>query len=155
MTHIAVFSDTHGDLSRLSAAVSRSGPVDAFLHLGDLCSDAQRIASRLKCPFHVVRGNNDFSGHYPNELIVHYEKTSLLMTHGHLQPDVQQLAYMAEEQHCDAVLFGHSHAPLLQSMGCILIINPGSLSRPRFGAKASFSLLHIEEREIRVQMITL
>ena len=44
---IAVFSDTHGNLSRLPAAQARLGRVDAVIHLGDHCRDAERIARAL------------------------------------------------------------------------------------------------------------
>ncbi|MDO4572690.1 MAG: metallophosphoesterase family protein, partial [Clostridia bacterium] len=57
MTRVLVFSDTHGDLQRLDAAMARAGEADAFLHLGDFGADAQRIAERRPMPYHAVCGN--------------------------------------------------------------------------------------------------
>lgn len=155
MTRIAVFSDTHGDLSRLDAAIRRMEPVDAFLHLGDFGSDARRIAETLRLPYHAVRGNCDAASDFPRERIVRYENAALYLTHGDRYPDIYSLAYRAEEKHCAAVLFGHTHEPLMRASGPILIVNPGSLSRPRFGYRPSCCVLSIEGGSVRVEMCSL
>lgn len=155
MTRIAVFSDTHGNLSGLDAAMRAIEPVDGFLHLGDFSSDALRIADQLNLPYHAVRGNCDTKGDFPSELVVQYEKTALLLAHGHQYPQIDSLAYRAEEQHCAAALFGHTHLPLLSAFGRILLINPGSLSRPRTSYKPSFCVLSITGAELHVQMVAL
>lgn len=152
---IAVFSDTHGDLTRLDAAMQAVEPVDVFLHLGDFSSDAARIAKRLMLPYHAVRGNCDTRHDFPSEQVVQYEKTALLLAHGHQYPNTDSLAYRAEELHCAAALYGHTHQPQLSASGRILLINPGSLSRPRNASKPSFCVISIIGAELRVQMISL
>ena len=155
MTRIAVFSDTHGDLSRLDAAMRAIEPVDSIIHLGDFASDAVRMADKLNLPYHAVRGNCDTRRGFPGELVVHYEKTALLLAHGHQYPQMDSFAYKAEAQHCAAALFGHTHLPLLSAFGRVLLINPGSLSRPRASSKPSFCVLSITGAELRVQMVPL
>lgn len=155
MKRVAVFSDTHDDLSRLDAAMRAIEPVESFLHLGDFSSDAARIAEKIKLPYHAVCGNCDANHDLPSEEIVHYEKTALLLTHGHLYPQIDSLAYRAEELHCAAALFGHTHLPQLSASGRVLLINPGSLSRPRLPSRPSFCVLSISGQEIRVQMVSL
>lgn len=151
---VAVFSDTHGRLDRLPAAQSLLGPVDAALHLGDHCGDAAAIGRALGAPVHAVRGNCDYGGSAPLERIVELGGARLLCVHGHLFPDLYHLALRAEQERCDAALFGHTHIPLIEAHGRILLLNPGSLSRPRGGSRPGCALLSIEQGDIRVQMLS-
>lgn len=155
MTRIAVFSDTHGSLSNLPAALQRLGPVDAFLHLGDYAGDAARIAKLCPVPYFSVRGNCDMGGSAPGERVVTYENAALLCTHGDSLRSLEALAARAETLGCKAALFGHTHTPLLEARGKILLINPGSLSRPRFSSAPGCCLLTIENGDVFVKMIAL
>jgi putative phosphoesterase len=132
--------------------VRLGGPFDCFLHLGDYGSDGETIAAILGVPGHMVRGNCDFSSRYEKEKVVTLEGASLLLLHGDGVRDVTQLAYKGEERHCKAVLFGHTHQPLLTASGPILILNPGSLSRPRFGWQPSFAVLTIDHGDINARL---
>ena len=155
MIRIAVFSDTHGDLSRLDAAMRLIQPVQAIIHLGDFAADAARIAAALGLPYQAVRGNCDASDAFPAEQVVWYEKTSLLLTHGNRYGSGWMLAHETKQRHCKAALFGHSHVPLLRNEGGILLINPGSLSHPRGGSTHGFCVLAVENAELSVQMVPL
>ncbi len=155
MTRIAVFSDTHGDLLRLDAAMALAGPLNAFLHLGDYAVDALRIAERTGLPYYAVQGNCDMASGFPSEQTVAFEKATLLITHGHRYPGIYELACRAESLHCAAALFGHTHKPLLQNSGAVILINPGSLSRPRFGSQPSFCVLEIEKNAVHIKMLPL
>lgn len=157
MTRIGVFSDTHGRLSNLSAALDRAGTLDGFLHLGDFGSDAEPIARRLPVPYHAVRGNCDYSGNLPRQLVVTYEDASLLLLHGdaYARRGTYALALLAEENRCHAVLFGHSHTPLLAAQGDVLVLNPGSLSCPRCSSAPSFAVLTIDGRHVHAKVLAL
>lgn len=152
---VGVFSDTHGSLRRLDEALSRLGQMQAFIHLGDGSADAEAIADRTGLPFYAVRGNCDFSGKYPAERVVELDGARLLLVHGDKYYDLYALVRRAEALFCDAALFGHTHTPLLQACGKLLLINPGSLSRPRFAAKASCALLTIDGGALFADMISL
>lgn len=155
MKRVAVFSDTHGRLDRLPAAIGRMGTVDAFIHLGDYARDAERIARLLPVPYYAVSGNCDgFYGSdptFPRERIVTIERASLLCVHGDAFPNPYSLSLKAEEAHCAAALCGHTHIPCLCASGAILIVNPGSLSLPRGGSSASFAVLTIDGGDINVR----
>ena len=152
---IGVFSDTHGNLTRLPAALMAMGPIDAFLHLGDFGTDAELIAKSVNVPFYAVRGNCDFKRAYPAEQIVNLGGAQLLLVHGDRFRDVYHIAERAGETHCAAALFGHTHVPLLQAQGDILIINPGSMTRPLGGSRPSCALLTIEDGGVNVRMLPL
>lgn len=152
---VAVFSDTHGKLHRLADALSRIEPPDAFLHLGDYGSDAGTIARTLPVPYYAVRGNCDFRQHLPAERVVELDGARLLLLHGHAFHSVYPMADRAEQKGCCAVLFGHTHQPLLMAQGAVLIVNPGSLSEPRGGSRPSIALLTIQNGDVNAKLIPL
>ena len=158
MKRVAVISDTHGRFTRLPAAlhkIKKAGGVEMLLHLGDYGSDAEMIAEKLDVPFVAVRGNNDYFSNLPRKKIVQVEDASLLLVHGDAYYNLSPLIREAKQERCAAVLFGHTHVPLLQADGALLIINPGSLSLPRQGYAASFALLEINGADVNVKMISL
>ena len=75
--------------------------------------------------------------------------------HGHLVPGPDALSYRAEQERCGAALFGHTHIQWIETRGGVLLVNPGSLSRPRGGSPCGCALLTIEQGEIRAQPIAL
>ena len=152
---IAVFSDTHGNLSRLPAAQARLGRVDAVIHLGDHCRDAERIARAFGAPCLAVRGNCDIGAVAPLLRVAELGGARLLCVHGHLVPGPDALSYRAEQERCGAALFGHTHIQWIETRGGVLLVNPGSLSRPRGGSPCGCALLTIEQGEIRAQPIAL
>lgn len=156
MKRIAVFSDTHNMFSRLPLALERIGKVDMLFHLGDFAIDAERIASELGgVPFFAVKGNNDTGSVYPKKRIELVEDAWIMLVHGDGYHTLYQLIDQARENRCGAVLFGHTHVPLLQADGSLLVVNPGSISLPRQGSKSSCALLEVEGSDINVKMIQL
>ena len=82
------------------------------------------------------------------------EDVWIMLVHGDKFYTVGQMIDVAREQHCAAVLFGHTHVPVLQADGELLVINPGSLSLPRRGSRSSCALLEVEGKDINVKMIS-
>lgn len=155
MMRVGVFSDTHGILANLSTAMALSGKLDAFVHLGDFSSDAEKISAIFSMPYYSVRGNCDYLSDSPRQQIVQFENASILLMHGDQLRSTTQLSYLAEEQHCAAALFGHTHIPLLTAQGPLIILNPGSLSLPRGGNKPSFAVLTIDGSDVDVKIISI
>lgn len=156
MKRIAVFSDTHNMFSRLPLALERVGKVDLLFHLGDFAIDAERIAHELgDVPFFSVKGNNDAGSVYPRVRIERVEDVWIMLLHGDGYHTLYQLIDKARETRCSAVLFGHTHVPLLLADGELLVINPGSMSLPRQGSKPSCAVLEVEGADINVKMLPL
>lgn len=155
MKRILVLSDTHRDTSDILKTDRIAGPFDAAIHLGDCVEDARAVEEKLKIGCVSVRGNCDCDYTVPEEAIVEYEGVKLLCLHGHRAHDMYLLQLKAEQAHCDAVLFGHTHTPVLKSAGHIHIINPGSLANPRYGSEAGFCVLYIENGELFVKRFSL
>jgi len=147
---IGVISDTHGDRYALSRALLALPDVDAWIHLGDVVSDARVLAARSGIPVHYVRGNCDSDHSVPAEDVVELAGVRVLLCHGHqygVRYDRTRLFYRAEEMNCSLALYGHTHVSLLEASGAILALNPGSPSSPREGRAPSAALIRIENGE--------
>ena len=156
MKRIAVFADSHNMFSRLPLAVEKLGKVDMLFHLGDFAIDAERIAAELgDVPYFSVKGNNDSGSVYQTLRIERVEDIWIMLVHGDGYHTLYQMINQARENHCSALLFGHTHEPLLQADGEILIVNPGSISLPRRGSKPSCALLEVDGKDINVKMLPL
>ena len=60
---------------------------------------------------------------------------------------------MVRQKGCEAALFGHTHhAVMKKSDDGILILNPGSTSRPR-GGNASFAVLESEGGKLSAAIV--
>ena len=93
-------------------------------------------------------GNNDYSWDTPDKKMVFAGGKKLLLVHGHKQRvywNYDSISYWAEEQGADAVLFGHTHRPVYDDRGRVMLFNPGSISMPRGGTPPTFGILTIEE----------
>ncbi|MBR0436187.1 MAG: metallophosphoesterase [Clostridia bacterium] len=153
MSSIAVISDSHGSLRNLSLFRSRISQPDALWHLGDCAEDAPLLAQQMNCGYVSVRGNCDPFSDAPLKQIIDWHHRRFLLLHGHTVSGRLNLLYLAKEQRCDAVLFGHSHVPSAECVDGIWMINPGSLSRPRSSEGPSMALLTLDDAVFDVQLL--
>ena len=127
---ILVLSDSHGNLTNMKEAVTRSMPRMIF-HLGDCWRDAEKLHDLFPdIPMEQVPGNCDFRPSEPAERLLCLEDKRILLCHGHTYGVKQSLlnaGYAAEEQALDLFLFGHTHRPLVDKRGRTLFLNPGSI----------------------------
>ena len=147
---ILVFSDSHGYLENARNVLRRiGGRMDCVFHLGDLDVDAKDLQTEFpQLKFYWVRGNNDYGGSTPSKLTVTLRGKRFLLTHGHMQRvhwGYDTIGYWAEEQGADAVLFGHTHSPVNDSSGRVILFNPGSISLPRDTHVPTFGILDISD----------
>jgi hypothetical protein len=145
---IGVISDTHGYVDpRLVAAFAR---VDAILHAGDVCSEAVLDALREIAPLYAVRGNNDdkLGGlGLPSHVDVVLNGVALHLVH--------QLPSARPRPDTRAVIFGHSHRPLIDWREGVLYLNPGAAGRSGFHTLQTVALLRIDAGELRPELIEL
>ncbi len=154
---IIVVSDTHGhNEAFLEAALSIEKP-DLLIHLGDYVRDAQEIANLLDIEFLTVKGNGDYAARNFNEdELVEINGKKLFLTHGHrhyVSYDRDTLLKKGMELGADIILYGHTHIPLIEKEGNVLIMNPGSPSLPRqWDRKRTFGIITIGD-EIQTEII--
>lgn len=144
---ILVVSDTHGDYRSLVTVLGLLGrSVQALLHLGDGAAD---VAAAARCgvpmpPAYGVRGNVDNDASVPLVRSFDAEGRIVIVAHGHRYPlgdGVSCLFHAAREAGARAFFFGHTHVPDYVEHGGILVLNPGSLARPRGPWGPSFAVV--------------
>ena len=153
MARIAVISDSHGRIDNLDFFTEQIGQADSLFFLGDIVEDAPKIANRLNTGFVAVRGNCDYRFDIPPERIVTWNKHRILLVHGHLFSSPLALFYKAKADNCSVVCFGHTHVPCMESKDGILLLNPGSLSRPRSADGPSCAVLTVTEERVNAEVL--
>jgi putative phosphoesterase len=155
---LLVFSDTHGSTGSLKAVFSwannytpPNGTICAAF-LGDGIADLQPAAKAAGffCEWKLVKGNNDFEYSLPEAAVMEFAGNCFLLSHGHrhsLYGGYHSLAAAARNVNANAVLFGHTHIPTVRTADSILLINPGSVGRPRSKIGATFAVIECKEGE--------
>jgi hypothetical protein len=149
MIRIGVFSDSHGDLNALKRAVDHAGRLDMAIHCGDYFEDIVKVLEDTPIVYEGVCGNVDVVRHAPLEQQLEIGGLSIFITHGHIfdvKHDLNRLFYKGLELQVDICLFGHTHiAQIIEKEGLILM-NPGSVTRPKAQQKASYGIIEIEHK---------
>lgn len=144
-----IVSDTHGRHGNLDVVLEREKGIDVLIHLGDVEGDEHYIESVVKCPVHVIAGNNDFFSHLSREKEIRIGKYKIWLTHGHthyVSMDKKILREEARARGIDIVMFGHTHKPYLETESYPMMLNPGSISYPRQeGRKPSYIVMEMDE----------
>lgn len=164
--NILVVSDTHGDIEKavemygrvngeLTSPEGRSKKIDLIIHCGDYQRDASALEQRVNVPVVSVPGNCDrcFERSFQ---IVSAPSGNILVTHGHMENvdrDMSGLVYLAEENGCNAVCFGHTHIPVNTEFDGVHLINPGSLTRPRDMTNGSCAYIVSDENSFQSKIV--
>ncbi|MET1080372.1 MAG: metallophosphoesterase family protein [Pseudomonas sp.] len=151
MKTIGLIADTHG-LLRPEALTALAG-CELILHAGDIGHPRILEALGQLAPLHAVRGNNDtqdWAAELPEHLRLEIGPHRLYLLH-----DLKDLNIDPAREGIDLVLSGHSHKPLIDTRGGVLYCNPGSAGPRRFKLPISLGLLHLEEGDLRAELIEL
>lgn len=147
---IVVFSDSHGKLDWMIAAIEAERPNHIFF-LGDHERDGWDI-SRLypEIPVNAVKGNCDW-GTGLDEWLVELQGVRFLLTHGHLygaKSGYGRLLAAGEHSGANMVCFGHTHSPLMNcAVGTIKLFNPGTIGGPH-GQRVTYGVLTVKNGHI-------
>ena len=138
-TLVLVVSDSHGNVENMCRAVELTRPA-LVLHLGDGWRDVSALARRFpELPVERVPGNCDFRADERSERVVEIEGKRVMFCHGHtlgVKTGLDTLLRAALAREADAVLFGHTHRPLVDIRRGVVMLNPGSIgdrARPTYG----------------------
>lgn len=153
---ILVFSDSHGEIERMRATISRLRP-DAVLHLGDGVREFETLAAEdsSRRIYLAVHGNCDRGGiEEPKERLFTWEGLRILALHGYtkgVKHGTEALERYAREQQADIVLYWHTHRkedlylPGAEGEKGLRLFNPGSIGDP---FHPSFGVLHIKNGQV-------
>jgi putative phosphoesterase len=158
VTRVAVISDTHlprGSRRLPEACLAELRAADAILHAGDIVSAAALEELRaIGPPVHAVYGNMDepaLQAALPEELVVELGGARIGMRH----IAGWEEALLERFPGCTAVVFGHSHLPLVERRGDVWLLNPGSPTERRRALFHSMLTLEIDGGEIRPDLLRL
>jgi hypothetical protein len=139
MLTVGVISDTHGFLRPEAVAALRGS--DRILHAGDI--GAPEILKELEriAPVSAIRGNIDlepWARPVPLTLTVQLGGVSVFLIHNRAELKMPPAGIAA-------VIFGHSHQPLIEMRESVLYFNPGSAGPRRFHLPVSLGRIRIDE----------
>jgi putative phosphoesterase len=159
---IAIISDTHmprGSRTLPQDCVEEIQRADLLLHAGDISTLA--VLEQLETigpPLRAVHGNVEepvLLQTLPAELQLELDGVALAMTHD-AGPAAGRLARMRQRfPAADAVVFGHSHIPLLEGDDGFQIFNPGSPTERRRAPSHTMGLALLAGGEISFRLIEL
>jgi putative phosphoesterase len=149
---VAIISDTHmpkGERRLPDRCVARLAAAQAIVHAGDLCTLA--VLSELRMlgpPVTAVHGNVDdpaTRAALPEAARLHLGTRTIAVLHD-AGPAAGRLARMRRRfPHDDAVIFGHSHIPLLETApDGFAILNPGSPTERRRAPRHTMALADLD-----------
>jgi putative phosphoesterase len=148
---VGVISDTHG-LMRPQAIDALRGS-ELIIHAGDVGNPEVIDALRGIAPTFAVRGNVDrgnWAASLPATELV--EGGALLL---HVLHDVSELDLDPAAAGFAAVVFGHSHQPLIEERQGVLFLNPGSAGPRRFKLPVTVARISVAGRQMRPEIIEL
>ncbi len=139
---ILIVSDSHGNAKVLQQVYQKTQP-DHLIHCGDFCTSIDKVPGGSST---VVRGNCDYAN-ISEEQIWMADTLSFFVTHGHryqVKSTLLAVQYRAEELGAQIACFGHSHYPVCEQPGPVLLINPGSLVQPRGFYTPTYAMLQLK-----------
>jgi len=125
---IGLISDTHG-LIRPEALEALRGS-DLIIHCGDVGDPVVLEMLRTLAPVRAIRGKYDrgrWANRLPPQDLVEIGRHAILVLH-----NLAELDRATDAAGLSALVFGHSHKPLIEKRGGVLFINPGSAGPRRF-----------------------
>jgi uncharacterized protein len=148
---VGVISDTHGLMRPQAVAALRNS--DLIIHAGDVGNPEVITQLAGIAPIHVVRGNvdkGDWAARLPLTELVEVGERQLLVLH-----EISQLDLDPAHAGFAAVVFGHSHQPLIETRQGVLFINPGSAGPRRFNLPVSIARIAMSGARMRPEIVEL
>jgi len=159
---IAVISDTHmprGARALPEACVERLRAADLILHAGDFVGATFLEELRaLGPPVEAVYGNMDepaLKALLPKERVVEAGGTRIGMVHIPGLRAGREARLLARFPGCDAVVYGHTHAPQVERHEGVWILNPGSPTERRSSPERAMIELVIQGRDLAPRLVSL
>jgi putative phosphoesterase len=148
---IGLISDTHG-LLRPEAIVALRGS-QLILHAGDIGSPEVLDGLNEIAPTLAVRGNNDtqpWARRVPDRRVIDAGGATLYLLHQLAELDIDPSAAGHR-----AVIFGHSHKPLVETRGHVVFVNPGSAGPRRFRLPVGVARMNVRRDKVEVELVSL
>jgi putative phosphoesterase len=153
---LGLISDTHGLLR--GEVFDVFAGVDHILHAGDIEDEDILDALATIAPVTAVWGNVDgwdVRGRVPEVAEVELDGVRAVVFHGMQLGSPTPEKAAAAYPHAGLVVFGHSHRPVIQQVGSVLAVNPGSAGPRRFRDPVTVALAEIEGGRVSATLVEL
>ena len=151
---LGVISDTHGFLDPKIPKLFEG--VEHILHAGDVGGAFITFELEQIAPVTAVLGNVDTLMPLRETEVIELAGRKFLVHHiVNPRALAEPLKARVERERPDAVIFGHTHKPLQESIGGILYFNPGYAGKSRFGIPRSAAIFHCDEKDIKPEFLSL
>ncbi len=160
-TRVGVLSDTHlsgvdsGFIKHIDQAFSDCA---ALIHAGDLTSRAilEVFGDR---PVYAVHGNMcgyETRSALPEALEFTIDGFRFGLYHGDGIGYDRETELISRFGEADCIIFGHTHRPLVQKFGSVLLVNPSTFrSTGRFGSMGTYAILTMDGTGLSAAIHTL
>jgi putative phosphoesterase len=152
---VAVLADTHtlGQKYRPPAGMwPYVESADHILHAGDVCEPGLLDELKSFAPVTVVFGNCDGwdvrDWGAPATAEIELGGVTIAMVHDSGRRDGRRRRLRSRWPSARVVVFGHSHVPINEDDGDLLLFNPGSPTWPRRAPWPSMGILWIEDGRV-------
>ncbi len=155
---IGVIADTHDNqpMTRRAIEFFNGKHIDYMIHAGDFTSPfTVKLFKDLRCRYSGIFGNNDgdklllqerSEGNIKNApLVLTLAGKKIVVIHEH-----HIVEALAGSGHFDAVIYGHTHEPVIKKIKNSLLLNPGEVCGWLYG-KPTAALLDLEKMEAEIQ----
>lgn len=129
---------------------------DLVIHTGDVTDGGllQRISARR--PLHTVRGNNDIRlAELPEHLVLDIGGVEVAVLHDSGPSRQRRERLRTRWPGARAVLFGHSHTPMCDDDGDLLLLNPGSPTDRRSMPTFTMAVMTVASRTVTAEIVDL
>ena len=159
---VAAIADTHlprGERRLPAECLERLAAADLIVHAGDVSS--LRAFEELRAigpPVHAVHGNTDepaLRELLPERLVVDAGEAHIGLVHIPGPAPGREARLTAAFPGCAAVVFGHTHLPVVERHDGVWLLNPGSPTERRRSPFHSMIEIEIEHGEARPELVRL
>ena len=155
--NIAVLSDTHS-MPLGQKLLNDLKSFALIIHAGDICDAGTLDVLRTLAPVKAVQGNMDdpdLKRKLPLRelLVIDGVKVGVYHGHGPTRDALSNALTQFKDEAPDVIIFGHSHQPLKQMVGKILMFNPGSPNDTVRAPYFSYGILKISNGRVKADII--
>lgn len=153
---VGIVSDTHG-LLRPELFTALAG-VEHVLHAGDLGPADLLAELEAIAPVTAVWGNTDgwdLRHRVPEVARVELAGVRVVVVHGMQVGSPTPRKVVDASPDADLVVFGHSHRPVVERVGDVLAVNPGSAGPRRFRDPVTVALAEVAPGALSARIVPL
>lgn len=153
---VGIISDTHGVLRPEVFDVFDG--VEHVLHAGDVGPAALLTELEAIAPVTAVWGNTDgwdVRHRVPEVATVELGGVRVAVVHGQQFGSPTPAKVAAAYPEAGLVVFGHSHKPVIERVGGVLAVNPGSAGPRRFRDPVTVALAELSEGRAEARLVHL